>query len=368
MTALCLVAWRLLGQIPISDVTSAFITTRLDNLSGVGLFPAIGPNSNPLASYSVGEIGIAPYIEALIVMSLLTLISGRVRDMARNAEGRVTLTRWARALALLLTLGQAYGLTVLYQNTIPPVFGPLDWFTRLAVCLELAGGTALMILLADAMDEFGLGFGNGALIFYVLQDKLADDISLTFCTNDGVEIRAFSSHEQTEEEKKISASGSQEISRTTSNPDVNGRMQVIQKEIQQIKKSSPTVQESTTTVMLPGGNGTLAPSMRTVVDAPVGSRMLLVRWIGVPIAELNGSPLKETTGSRTPATYEAWASPTSIHLAYTSANSFSLPTRLSKVASIFSSTARRLVSRSAFLCSRACCSVSRLPGSARGLT
>ena len=167
-TALCLVAWRLLGQIPISNVTSAFITTRLDNLSGLGLFPAIGPNSIPLASYSVGEIGIAPYVEALIVMSLLTLISSRVRDMARNAEGRVTLTRWARALALLLTLGQAYGLTVLYQNTIPPVFGPLDWFTRLAVCLELAGGTALMILLADAMDEFGLGFGNGALIFYAL--------------------------------------------------------------------------------------------------------------------------------------------------------------------------------------------------------
>lgn len=66
----------------------------------------------------------------------------------------------------------------------------------------------------------------------------------------------------TEEEKKTSPDGTQQISRTTSNPDLNGRLQVIQKEVQQSKRISQSVQESTTTVLMPDVNGSLSPSMR----------------------------------------------------------------------------------------------------------
>jgi len=168
VTLLCLVAWRLLGQIPVTQVTAGFMMYRVQSLGGSGFFVAIGPNSLPFSAYSVGYEGIGPYVEALIVMSLIAAISSRVKAMAGDTQGRLSLARWTRALAMVLAAGQAYGLTVLYQNTNPPVFGLFDWFTRLAVCLELAGGTAIMILLADALDEFGLGFGNGALIFYAL--------------------------------------------------------------------------------------------------------------------------------------------------------------------------------------------------------
>ena len=168
VTALCVVAWRLLGQIPVSDLTQAFITTRLSSLNGSGFFAAIGPNSIPFSSYSLGTEGIGPYVEALIIVSLVAAFSARVRDMTGDIDGRLSLMRWARALAILLALAQGYGLTVLFQNTSPPAFGPLDWSARLAMCLAVAGGTAFMILLADALDEFGLGFGNGALILFAL--------------------------------------------------------------------------------------------------------------------------------------------------------------------------------------------------------
>jgi len=169
VTAVCLVIWRLLEQIPVSDVIPAFITTRLYALSnGPGFFAAIGPNSLPIASVSLAYEGIGPYVEALIIMSLVTAISARLGGMAGEPHGRVSLARWTRVLAMGLAVGQAYGLTVLYQNSNPPAFGPLDWSARLAVCLALAGGTAITILLADALDEFGLGFGNGALILYAL--------------------------------------------------------------------------------------------------------------------------------------------------------------------------------------------------------
>jgi hypothetical protein len=39
-------------------------------------------------------------------------------------------------------------------------------------------------------------------------------------------------------------------------------MQLVQREVQETKKTSPTVDETTTTVMLPGVNGGLAPAMK----------------------------------------------------------------------------------------------------------
>ena len=169
VTALCLVVWRLLDQIPVSDVTSNFITTRLSTLTNApGFFVAIGPNSLVCASWSLGFEGIGPYVEALVLMSVLTVFSARLRDIAGDPDRRASIARWTRALAMGLALSQAYAFTLLYQNGFPPVFGPLDWSARLAICLALAGGTALMILLADALDEFGLGFGYGAVIFYAL--------------------------------------------------------------------------------------------------------------------------------------------------------------------------------------------------------
>jgi len=168
VTVLCLAAWRLLGQIPLSDVSHAFIAARLQSLSGPGFFAAIGPNSIPFRSYSVIAMGLTPYITALVTMNLLMVVSANIRGMAAHPGGRFRLTRWTRGIALLFAMGQAYGYTVLFQNTTPAVLGELDWSARLAMCIELTGGTAILILLADVLDEHGLGFGYGAVILYAI--------------------------------------------------------------------------------------------------------------------------------------------------------------------------------------------------------
>jgi len=167
VTALCVVVWRLLGQIPVTDVPAAFIKPHLELYRGSGLFVAIGPHSIPLRAYSIGTLGIGPYVEALVIVSLVLAISPRVREMFRDPAGRLRLLRWARAVALLLAPGSAYGYTVLFQQVgaLPSAF---DWSARLFVCLELTGGTAVMMLLADLLDEYGLGFGYGAFLLYAL--------------------------------------------------------------------------------------------------------------------------------------------------------------------------------------------------------
>jgi len=67
--------------------------------------------------------------------------------------------------------------------------------------------------------------------------------------------------QMTEEERQNLPVGAKVV-RSTSNPDANGRVQLVQREVQDTKKTSPTVEESTTTVMMPDANGGLAPAMK----------------------------------------------------------------------------------------------------------
>jgi hypothetical protein len=66
----------------------------------------------------------------------------------------------------------------------------------------------------------------------------------------------------TEEEKHSRPSGDSSVVRTTSNPDLDGKLQVIQRETEETKKTGENTEETEKTVMLPSVNG-LAPAMKT---------------------------------------------------------------------------------------------------------
>src|SRR5258708_2936394 len=66
----------------------------------------------------------------------------------------------------------------------------------------------------------------------------------------------------TEEEKHTLPGGDSNVVRTISNPDGNGKFQLIQREIKETKRTSADVEETKTTMMLPSANGDLAPAMK----------------------------------------------------------------------------------------------------------
>ena len=66
----------------------------------------------------------------------------------------------------------------------------------------------------------------------------------------------------TEEEKQTLANGDSKMVRTTSNPDLNGGLQVVQKVVENTKKTSPDSQESKTTIFNPNGSGGLLASQQ----------------------------------------------------------------------------------------------------------
>lgn len=64
-----------------------------------------------------------------------------------------------------------------------------------------------------------------------------------------------------EEEKHILPGGDSKIVRATSDPDANGNLQLVQRRIEEMKRTSKDVEETKTTVMLPSVNGGLVPSV-----------------------------------------------------------------------------------------------------------
>ena len=167
VTGLCLATWRALEQIPVAGLNPTVINQLLQRSDTRTLLDAIG-SANPLGRYSIAAMGIGPYINALIIVTLVPVISERARTMRESPDGRLQLRRLTGALAVVLAMGQAYGWTVLMQSpTVPPLLG-MDWFSRLAIILQLTGGTMILVLLAETLDEFGLGFGNGAVLIYAL--------------------------------------------------------------------------------------------------------------------------------------------------------------------------------------------------------
>lgn len=167
VTAVCIIVWRLLYQLPVVDVTGMFIERRLELYSGPGFFAAIGPNSIRFSAYSVGEEGITPYVFAIFLVNLTSAFSSRAWIMAGNPQGRAQLAVWTRGLALTLALAGAYAWTMLGQR-LGALPTELDWSSRLFVSLQLAGGAAIAMMVADALDEFGLGFGYGPWLLYAM--------------------------------------------------------------------------------------------------------------------------------------------------------------------------------------------------------
>jgi len=67
----------------------------------------------------------------------------------------------------------------------------------------------------------------------------------------------------TEEEKRSFPGGEVKVTRSTSNPDANRALQLVQREVQDVRQISPTVQETKSTFLAPSSNGGLTASVQT---------------------------------------------------------------------------------------------------------
>ena len=164
-TAGMLIVFRLFANIAVPGANSSALQTLFNSTALLGLLDLF--SGGGLSQFSVVAMGMNPYINASIIMQLMTVVSERIKDISKEGEmGRRRITRYTRYLTVALAAGQAYGLTVLFQNSTPNVLPTnLEWFTRLAIILTLTSGTVMLMWFGELITEYGIGNGISLVIF-----------------------------------------------------------------------------------------------------------------------------------------------------------------------------------------------------------
>ncbi len=159
-----LIVFRLFANIAVPGASQSALGNLFNTQALLGLLDLF--SGGGLSRFSVVAMGMNPYINATIIMQLMTVISERIKEISKEGEmGRRRIQRWSRYLTVALGAGQAYGFTVLFQNTSPAILGPLDWFQRLQIIVVLTAGTVMLMWFGELITEYGIGNGVSLIIF-----------------------------------------------------------------------------------------------------------------------------------------------------------------------------------------------------------
>jgi preprotein translocase subunit SecY len=121
-----------------------------------------------LAKFSIAAMGITPYINASIIMQLLTVVFPYLKDLQKEGgeHGRRKLSQWTRQLAMILAVIQAFIMVFTIRRSVSAqIFESDGIFYTFMVVTALVGGTAFLMWLGEVMSEKGIGNGVSLLIF-----------------------------------------------------------------------------------------------------------------------------------------------------------------------------------------------------------
>lgn len=121
-----------------------------------------------LTKFSIAAMGITPYINASIIMQLLTVVFPYLKDLQKEGgeHGRRKLSQWTRQLAMFLAVVQGVIMVSTINKVVEArIFASSSIFYYAMVVTALVGGTAFLMWLGEVMSEKGIGNGVSLLIF-----------------------------------------------------------------------------------------------------------------------------------------------------------------------------------------------------------
>jgi len=175
-TFFMLVLFRLVGVIPAPGVDVAKVMSQ-NNTSTLPLLELVNMmTGNAFSQMTLMAMGITPYINASIIMQLLTIAIPALERMSKEDDGREKINRITRYVTVGLAALQAIGL-VRGLGYIRP--GALNY---ILVGVSMAGGTALAMWIGERITEKGVGNGISLLIFVGIISNLFNGIVAGFQT------------------------------------------------------------------------------------------------------------------------------------------------------------------------------------------
>src|SRR4030043_1093137 len=162
ITASILIFYRILAHIPASGIDRTSLQSLFSSSPLLSLFDVF--SGGTLANFSILALGLQPYINASIIMQLLTYVIPKLEELLKEGEyGQEKINQYTRFLTVPLSLMQAFGMYTLLRNqNIIQSLAPL---LIIGLVLTMSAGAMIAVWLGELITEYGIGNGVSFLIF-----------------------------------------------------------------------------------------------------------------------------------------------------------------------------------------------------------
>ena len=165
-TIAIIVIFRIATHITIPGIDKEALKTVLDQNKILGIFSLLTGGS--AENFSIVLMGLSPYINASIIIQLLTVIIPRLEVISKEGEqGRNKLNMYTRWLTVPLAFLQSYGMILLLnsQSPVPIVENINSARIIVPIMITVTAGTVFLMWLGELISEKGIGNGVSLLIF-----------------------------------------------------------------------------------------------------------------------------------------------------------------------------------------------------------
>jgi len=161
-TALVFCVFRIFAHIPVAGVNLHQLKILFSQNQFLGLLDIF--SGGTLANFSIMALGLNPYINASIILQLLTMVYPKLEELQKEGEqGRQKINQYTRMLTVPLAVLQAIGMYALLKNQ--GIIANLLPLNIVSFIVTMTAGTLLLVWMGELLTEKGVGNGISLLIF-----------------------------------------------------------------------------------------------------------------------------------------------------------------------------------------------------------
>lgn len=174
-TLIMFAVFRMGTHIPVPGVDPSAIEQLFNNGSLFGLLDLF--SGGAFSKFSIFAMSITPYINAAIIMQLLTVVIPTLEQWSKEgAEGHKKMTKVTRQLTVVLAFFQAVGMSIgLKAAVLNP--NPVN---ILIIAITLTAGTVLLMWIGEQITSQGVGNGISLIIFAGIVAALPKNIGTIY--------------------------------------------------------------------------------------------------------------------------------------------------------------------------------------------
>ncbi len=181
--------FRLMANIPIPGINAENLKDFFGQFQMFGLLNVF--TGGALDNLSIVMLGLGPYITAVIIMQLLTMIFPQLERMYKEEgeAGRQKFNQYGRLLTVPLAALQSYGMLTLFQRQ--DVIGELSPTLLFTSIITVTAGALFLMWLGELISEKGIGNGVSLMIFAGIIADFPNNIRQMLVTWDPAQFPAY---------------------------------------------------------------------------------------------------------------------------------------------------------------------------------